>query len=210
MFNPMTIALAVSIATLLGSSLLPVRAQQTLAGAAEQWGFDPSVLMADGQELLLRAPDAAIDQLFQAARISIADPREAQVLCPLFDPAAERSLASFNAVANRLGPEHSGRFAGAVAGLFVAAMQSPRQPYDEAVARQTLKAAGVRAALLNDGFVAGLNGSDHHARCRSISWLLDDLNAQPRDKRAAAARLMLSEGLGQLAVESGVKPSANG
>lgn len=210
MFNPMSIALAVSLATLLGSSLLPVKAQQSPASAIEQWGFDPSALVADGHELLLRAPNPAIDRLFQAARSSLADPREAEVLCPLFDPATERSLASFNEVANRLGPEHSSRFAGAVANLFVAALQSPRQTFDKAAAQQALKAAGVRTALVNDGFVAGLNGSDHQARCRSISWLLDDLDKQPLEQRAAVARLLLAEGLGHLAVASGAKPRANG
>ncbi len=210
MFNPMTVAVAVSIATLLGSSLLPARAQQSTAGAIEQWGFDPSALVADGHELLLRAPDGAIDRVFQAARISLADPNEAAVLCPLFDPASDRSLAAFNEVANRLGPEHSSRFAGAVANLFVAAVQSPRQPFDRAAARQGLKSAGVRAALLNDGFVAGLNGSDQQARCRSIRLLMDDLDGQPLQHRAAVARLLLAEGLGHLAVASGAPRHASG
>ncbi len=210
MFNPMTIAVAVSLATLLASSLLPVKAQQSSAGAIEQWGFDPSALVADGHELLLRAPDPAIERVFQAARSSLADPREAAVLCPLFDPATERSLASFNEVANRLGPEHSSRFAGAVASLFVAALQSPRQTFDKAAAQQALKSAGVRAALINDGFVAGLNGTDHQARCQSIRWLLDDLDKQPLDQRAAVARLLLAEGLGHLSVASRAKPRASG
>lgn len=210
MFNSKTIAVAVSVAALLASSFLPLRAQQAPAAAIQQWGFDPSALVADGHELLLRAPDPAIDRLFQVARTSLADPREAQVLCPLFDPAAERSLASFNEIANRLGAEHSGRFAGAVANLFVAAMQSPRQTFDEASARQALKSAGVRAALINDGFVAGLNGSDHEARCRSIRWLLDDLDAQPLEQRAAVARLLLAEGLGHLAIASGTTPPLSG
>lgn len=210
MFNPMTVAMAVSVAILLGGSLLPARAQQSTAGAIEKWGFDPSALVAEGQELLQRAPDPAIDQLFQAVRSSLADPHDAEVLCPLFDPEAERSLASFNEVADRLSPEHSRRFAGAVANLFVAAMQSPRQSFDEAAARQALKAAGVRAALVNDGFVAGLNGSDHQARCRSIRWLLDDLHAQPLEQRAAVARLMLAEGLGHLAVASATGSPVSG
>lgn len=210
MFHPMITAVAASVAILFGSSFLPAHAQQSAAGAIEQWGFDPSTLVADGHELLLRAPDSAIDQLFQAARSSLADPHDAEVLCPLFDPSAERSLASFNDVANRLGPEHGSRFAAAVANLFVAAVQSPRQPFDQAAAAQALKAAGVRAALVNDGFVAGLNGSDHQARCRSIRWLLDDLGAQPLDQRAAVARLMLSEGLGYLAVASRTGSPANG
>lgn len=200
MFSPTTIALVISAATLLGSSLLPLQAQQTASSTIREWGFDPGMLVADGRELLLRAPDTAIDSLFQAAHAATSSPQEAVALCALFDPAADRSLAGLNAVANRLSPANRERFAGAVANLFVAAMQSTPQPYDEAAARQALKASGVRAALVNDGFVAGLNGDDHDARCRSLGWLMDDLRAQPLPQRAAVARLLLGEGLEQLAI----------
>ncbi len=200
MFSPMTIALVISAATLLGSSLLPLQAQQTASSTIRQWGFDPGMLVADSRGLLLRAPDPAIDRLFQAAHAATSSPQEAAALCELFDPAADRSLAGLNAVANRLSPVHRERFAGAVANLFVAAMQSTPQHYDEATARQTLKASGVRAALINDGFVAGLNGNNNDARCRSLGWLMDDLGAQPLPQRAAVARLLLGEGLAQWAI----------
>ncbi|MGV8941100.1 MAG: hypothetical protein ACOH1P_06090 [Lysobacter sp.] len=200
MFSPMTIALVVSAATLVGSSLLPLQAQQAASTTIRQWGFDPGMLVADSRELLLRAPDPAIDRLFQAAHAATRSPQEAAALCELFDPAADRSLAGLNAVANRLSPVNRERFAGAVANLFVAAMQSTPQRYDEARARQALKASGVRAALVNDGFIAGLNGDDHDARCRALGWLMDDLGAQPLPQRAEVARLLLGEGLDQLAL----------
>ena len=82
---------------------------------------------------------------------------EADALCGLFDPGADRSLAGLNAVASQLGPASRARFANAVANVLVGAMQSPPQRYDAAAARQSLKAAGVTAAILHDGFVAGLN-----------------------------------------------------
>ncbi len=164
----------------------------------EQWGFDPAMLVADGKELLARAPDPAIDHLFQAVHASSQDPRDAQVLCTLFDPQADRSLAGLNAIASNLGPTSQQRFANAVAEVFVAAMQNPPQPYDPAAAQQALKAAGVRAALLNDGFTAGLNGDDHSARCGSVAMLLDALHERPLGERAAVTRLLLSEGLQQL------------
>src|SRR5690606_14370767 len=122
----------------------------------EQWGFDPAALVADGTGLLARAPDPAIDRLFQAMHASSRDPADAQVLCRLFDPAADRRLAGLNAIASRLGQASQERFANAVAGVFVAAMQNPPQVQDSAAARQALKSAGVRAALLNDGFSGGL------------------------------------------------------
>ena len=178
----------------------PTKAPAPAPGATiEQWGFDPAVLVADGKALLARAPDPAIDRLFQAVHASSRDPRDAQVLCELFDPQADRSLAGLNAIASGLDPASQQRFANAVADVFVAAVQSPPQPYDTAAARQALKAAGVRAALLNDGFSAGLDGDDHPARCRSVAMLLDALHERPLSERAAVTRLLLGEGLQQLA-----------
>ncbi|MEG3183911.1 hypothetical protein [Novilysobacter erysipheiresistens] len=178
---------------------LPSRPAPTAPGAIEQWGFDPAVLVADGTELLARAPDPAIDRLFQAVHASSQDPSDAQVLCKLFDPQADRSLAGLNAIASGLAPASQERFANAVAEVFVAAMQNPPQPWDPAAAEQALKAAGVRAALLNDGFSAGLNGDDHPARCRSVAMLLDAVQQRPLPERAAVTRLLLSQGLQQLA-----------
>lgn len=177
----------------------PIPSTAAPGATIEQWGFDPAVLVADGKELLARAPDPAIDQLFQAVHASSQDPRDAEVLCALFDPQADRSLAGLNAIASELGPASQQRFANAVAEVFVAAMQNPPQPYDAAAAQQALKATGVRAALLNDGFTAGLNGDDHPARCRSVAMLLDAMHERPLPERAAVTRLLLSEGLQQLA-----------
>jgi hypothetical protein len=99
----------------------------------------------------------------------------------LFDPQADRGLDGLNALTLQLGEESRVRLADAVTQFVVAAAQNPPQPYDAAAARQALKAAGVRAALLDDGFVAGLNGNDHPARvavrsdcywmhCRHSQW----------------------------------------
>jgi len=181
----------------------PQAAQATPGAVIEQWGFDPAVLVADGTELLARAPDPAIDRLFQAMHASSRDPADAQVLCRLFDPASDRSLAGLNAIASRLGQASQERFANAVAGVFVAAMQNPPQAHDVTAARQVLKAAGVRAALLNDGFIAGLDGNDHAARCDSVAMLLDVLHERPMSERAGVTRLLLGEGLQRL-VEAGV------
>ena len=69
-----------------------------------------------------------------------------------------------------------------------------------AAARQSLKAAGVTAAILHDGFVAGLNADGNapdarSARCQSLRWLLDAMQARPVAERAAMTRLLLDEGL---------------
>ena len=67
------------------------------SGGLQDWGFDPSVLAADGRDLLQRAPDPAVDGLFQAVHASAQDPADAGVMCALFDPAADRSLEGLNA-----------------------------------------------------------------------------------------------------------------
>ena len=168
----------------------------------EQWGFDPTALVSSGQDLLSRAPDATVDGLFQALHATAKRPEESQALCALFDPQSDRGLDGLNALASQLGEESRVRLADAVTQFVVAAAQNPPQPYDAAAARQALKAAGVRAALLDDGFVAGLNGDDHPARCRSIGLLLDALQTRPAGERAAVTRLMLTEGLDRLVLAS--------
>ncbi|MFP7723254.1 hypothetical protein [Lysobacter sp. A3-1-A15] len=182
------------------------------AGAAsaqspvQEWGFDPSVLVADGRDLLQRAPDPAVDGLFQAVHATAQDPADAGVMCALFDPAADRSLQGLNDTAARLGEQSRLRFADAAVDVFVAAAQSPPQPFDRAQATQWLKAAGVRASLLHDGFVAGLNGGDHGARCNSVGALLEVLHDRPLTERAAVTRLLLGEGLVWMQGERGSLP----
>lgn len=168
----------------------------------DQWGIDAGALVADGRDLVLRAPDASVDGLFQAVHASAQSPQDARVLCTLFDPQAERSLEGYNEIASQLGEQSRVRFANAVADFVVASAQNPPQPYNPALAMQALKAAGVRAALLNDGFVAGLSGDNHDARCRSVSALLDALQARPVKERASVMRLLLSQGLDYLAFAS--------
>lgn len=176
-------------------SPLPAAAQ-----SLQDWGFDPSVLMPEGRDLVMRAPDASIDGLFQAVHASAQSSRDADALCALFDPDAERSLEGYNDIASRLSEGSRVRFADAVSAFFLSAAQSPRQAFDATRAGQSLKAAGVRAAILNDGFLAGLNGNEHTARCRSVGWLLDALQAQPVAERASVMRLLLSQGLDYLAL----------
>ncbi|HEX2596427.1 MAG TPA: hypothetical protein VHL61_08210, partial [Luteimonas sp.] len=74
------------------------------------------------------------------------------------------------------------------------------QPFDAAQAKQALKASGATAAILHDGFLAGLNasGSDpasRQSRCRSLRWLLDAMQSRPLAERAAMTRLLLEQGL---------------
>jgi len=174
------------------------------AQSVADWGIDPDILADSGSDLLGRAPDDAIDGLFQAVHAASRNEDEARALCGLFEPDADRSLAGLNAVAVRLGPASRERFATAVADALVGATQSPPQPYDAAAALQSLKAAGATAAILHDGFVRGLNASGNDAdsrgaRCQSLRWLLDTMRARPQHERAAMTRWLLDEGVARLA-----------
>lgn len=168
------------------------------APLAEAWGFDPAVLVADGMELLSRAPDPAVDGLFQAVRAAASEPGEADALCALFEPEADRSLAGMNAAAARLDPASRERFALAVAEVLVEATRNPPQAYDADAARQSLKSAGATAAILHADFLPGMQGSGNE-RCRSFGMLLDVLDERPIGERAAVTRLLLREGLAQAA-----------
>jgi hypothetical protein len=168
------------------------------------WNLDPGALLASGNDLLRQVPDAEMDGLFQAVHDAAQDDRQAQLLCGLFDPDADRSLQGLGAVASKLDPASRQRFASAIAAALVAAMQSPQQPFDAARAGQSLKAAATTAAILHDGFVAGINtsGADaasRRSRSRSVRWLLDAMQSRPQVERAAMTRLLLEQGLARLA-----------
>lgn len=166
--------------------------------------IDVDALIGEAGGVLMRAPDASLDSLFQAVHTSAQIPKEADTMCRLLEPDADRSLDAIGRAANRLGPASRDRFIAAIADIAAAGMQSPPQPYDPAAARQTLKQAGVTATLLHDGFLAGLSatGNDRagrDARCRSMGWMLDALKDFPLPQRASATRLLLNEGLALLA-----------
>lgn len=166
--------------------------------------LDPAAIVASANDTLMRAPDGAIDELFQALHQASRTPRDASTLCGLFDPQADRSGPALMAAAQSLAPQSRQRFSGALINIATTGLQNPRQAYDPAAAKQTLKSAGTKALLLHDGFAAGLNadGADEagrQARCRSFGWLLDALADAPLQQRAAATRLMLNEGMARLA-----------
>ncbi len=166
--------------------------------------IDVDALIGEAGGVLMRAPDHSLDSLCPAVHASAQSPQEAQTMCRLLEPDADRSLASIGRAANRLGPASRDRFVAAIADIAAAGVQNPPQPYDPVAARQVLKSAGVTATLLHDGFLVGLTapGNDRasrDARCRSMGWMLDALKDVPLPQRAAATRLLLNEGLTLLA-----------
>ena len=192
---------------LAATALAPVASAQS---AGDAWSFDPAVFAADSRTLLRRAPDASVDGLFQAVHAASRVPADAEVLCALFEPHADRSLESLNAAAARLSPGSQDRLLLATADVLLAASQSPPQPFDAGAARQALKSNLARAAILHDGFAAGLaaEGTDaasRDARCGAFAAMLDVLQARPVAERAQVTRLLLDEGLLRIAL-----PAARG
>lgn len=159
-------------------------------------GFDPSVLMGGVSDVLTRMPDAQVDGLFNALHDSMRKPAEADAICSLFDADADRGIDSLNQAAMRLPEASRQRFADAIADGVVAAVQSPPQRWDRAAATQALKANGTRAAILHDGFTAGLApDASRAARCGSLGAMLDVLADRPPQERVPVTRLLLEQGL---------------
>ena len=180
----------------------------TLAGApasAQRYDIDlsridPAAVLSLGNDVLLRAPDPAIDRLFKAVHASSRSDGESAALCALFEPDAARDVAAFQRAVDRLGDASRERFALAFTDIALTGLQGQVQPYDPAHARQVLKSAAVSATFLHEGFMLGLasEGRDEAsraARCRSFRWLVGVLDGLPQSDRAAATRWLLREGL---------------
>ncbi len=172
-----------------------------VAFAQDIEGFDPSVLVGGVQDVLDRAPDREIDGLFQALHGSMREPDGAEAICALFDPQADRSIDGLGDAALRLPEAGRQRFAGAIAAVVVAGLQGQPQPFDRAAAAQALKSNGARAAILHEGFTAGLaEDAPHETRCRSLRQMMDVLAQRPLPERALVTRLLLEQGLQQVAL----------
>lgn len=162
--------------------------------------IDPAAVMAMGSDVLQRAPDSALDGLFQAVHATSQSRAESAALCALFDPDADRSVAAFQRAADRLGPQSRERFTAAFAEMALTGLQGQPQPYDPKAAQQVLKSAAVTATILHEGFMLGLTtpGDDpasREARCRSFRWMVGVLKDLPLEQRAMATRWLLQEGL---------------
>ena len=197
------------------SMALAMTSTMASAQSPEDWGIDPGVFADGGNALLRRAPDDAIDAIFESLHATSQDDAQAGVLCGFFEPGADRSLQGLGAVASRLTPESRQRFAAAIANALLEAAQSSPQPYDAGVALQSLKAAAATAAILHDGFLRGLNaqGSDatsRTARCQSLRWLLDAMQARPQSERAGMTRWLLDQGLSRLGAGKDLSGDARG
>jgi hypothetical protein len=195
----------------LATAVLALSCLVTMPASAQQYSIDlsqldPAAVLAAGNDVLLRAPDSAIDDLFQAVHASSRSDAESQALCALFHPDADRSVAGFQRTVDRLGDASRERFATAFTSVAVGGLQGQIQPYDPAAAQQVLKSAAVTATLLHEGFMVGMTttGDDpasRDARCRSFRWMVGVVKDLPMAQRAAATRWLLQEGLTLVAAE---------
>jgi len=204
--HPRSAAFLAPVLLVLATVAVPATAQSQRY-AIDLSQIDPAAVMSLGDEVLLRAPDPAIDRLFKAVHASSRSESESAALCALFEPDAVRDVAAFQRAVDRLGDASRERFALAFTDIALAGLQAPPQPYDPVHARQVLKSAAVSATFLHEGFMLGLasegvDEASRQARCRSFRWLVGVLDGLPQPDRAAATRWLLREGL-SLAVGQG-------
>lgn len=186
---PIAVVIAIVVAAV---PALPARAQQPAPA------YDP-VAVADGvRQLLSRTPDREIDGLFHALHGAMREPREADAICGLFEDGADRGFEGLNRVAMQLGEVSRQRFVDAIAYAVVAGFEGQPQAFDRVAAEQALKSNGARAAMLHDGFSAGLaEGATRQARCDTLGQMLDVLAQRPQAERVLVTRLLLEQGLQQ-------------
>lgn len=163
--------------------------------------LDPSRMLAATDAMLLGAADPQVDALYQAVLASSQLDREAASLCRVFDIYGDHSLAGLQRAVTELGPESRERFTLALTGIAVSGFQRAPRTYDAAEALQVIKAAGVTAAILHDGFLARLNaeGDDpasRDGRCQAFRQVIGVLADFSLEERALATRHLLREGFG--------------
>lgn len=167
---------------------------------ASRWSFDPQLLLERSDTVMRKAPDPAIDQLFQAVRHASTKPDELALMCGFFDPGSQRDLAAVNQAALQFSMDSQRRFQRATDRLLQVRDHAPDQPYDDALARQSLRQAAVAAGMLFEGFVAGIqsegrDAASRQARCRALNQLLGTVSMRPMNERAMITRLLMHEGL---------------
>lgn len=182
---------------LLGSAVVSAAGQSAIAS---RWTFDPQLLLARSDTVMRKAPESAIDDLFQAVRHASTKPEELALMCAFFDPGSRHDLAAVNQAALQFSPDSQRRFQRATDRLLQVHEQDPDQPYDDAVARQSLRQAAVAAGMLFEGFVAaiqseGRDAASRQARCRALNQLLGTVSMRPRNERVMITRLLMREGL---------------
>lgn len=172
--------------------------------------------IASQADILLRsASNDALDSLFQSVHAISTSPTDSTKVCRALASPDRGSADTWLALAQELSGDNRDRLTSALGEVALSGWQGRPSAFDEKAARTSLRQAGVRAAMLNDGFSASaLSVDDVNAtneaemealRCRSLGWLLDAVASQPLDERAAITRLLLRDGLASILQKSADK-----
>ncbi len=173
-------------------------------------------LTAQADALLRSASEDALDRLFSSVHGLSRSDADANRLCRALASPSRGSADTWLALAQEIAPEHRDALTGALAEVALSGWQGQPMAFDETAARKSLRQAGVRAALLNEGFSAAAlaadGPSDEEAdavRCQSLRWLLDAVATQPASERAAITRLLLRDGVAALLQGAANAPAAS-
>lgn len=161
-------------------------------------------LAAQADALVRSASSEALDSLFQSVHGISATPADAAQVCRALASPDRGSADTWLALAQGLSGDNRDALTSALGEVALSGWQGRPAAFDEAAARTLLRQAGVRAAMLHEGFSAAAFNADEGAgneaemeslRCRSLGWLLDAVAGQPAEERAAITRLLLRDGL---------------
>lgn len=169
-------------------------------------------LASHADTLLRSASPDALDRLFKSVHAISASPNDSAMMCRALASADRGNADTWLALAQGLSDDNRDRLTTALGEVALSGWQGRPSPFDEQAARTSLRQAGVRAAMLNDGFSASALNADGNVetpeaemeamRCRSLGWLLDAVASQPLDERAAITRLLLRDGLASVLKKS--------
>ena len=176
----------------------------------------PDSLVTQTDALLRSASVESLDELFKSVHAVSTSPEDAAKVCRALASPDRGNGDTWLRLAQDLSAANRDRLTSAIGEVALSAWLGQPAPFDEKAARTWLRQAGVRAAMLNDGFSASALRADGAAdaseaemealRCRSLGWLLDAVAGQPLAERAAITRLMLRDGLASMLQESAEDP----
>lgn len=171
-----------------------------------------SDLAVQADTLLRSASNEALDSLFKSVHAISTSPDDSAKACRALASTDRGSADTWLALAQDLSGDNRDRLTSALGEVALSGWQGRPSPFDENAARKSLRQAGVRAAMLNDGFsgsALSMDGSNatseaemESLRCKSLGWLLDAVASQPLDERAAITRLLLRDGLASVLQKS--------
>lgn len=164
-------------------------------------------LATQADALLRSASESSLDRLFQSVHGLSRTPEDSARLCRALASPDRGSADTWLALAQQISPGNRDALTGALGDVALSGWQGRPAAFNEEEARKSLRQAGVRAAILNEGFSVGALTADatipgdaeaDALRCQSLGWLLDAVASQPQAERAAITRLLLRDGMASL------------